>query len=147
MLKNIFFHPPLSALPWAMMVVAFCSEFISLFTRRKAEALQEFSRMLSLLAVFGALLAFISGLLASQSLPESASVQINAHYEVGRLSLFCCIGLAILASLLPVAEKKIQSSLRWVYRFVMIGTVILLAFTGHKGSELREERIKLELSQ
>lgn len=140
--ENIFFHPPLSSIPWAFILIATIVELTSLVFRKKGLGLQEFSRQLSLIAAIGSIIAFMSGLLASNSMPDAVSEVLADHFEFGRLTMFACIGVGALATLLPVAERSVQSKLRWVFRFCLIGTVILIAFTGHEGNELREARIK-----
>lgn len=144
--ENIFFHPPLSSIPWAFILIASITELISLVYRKWALGLQEFSRQLSLIAAIGSVIAFISGLLASNSMPDTVNEILADHFEFGRMSMFACIGVGALAMLLPVAERSVQPKLRWVFRLCLFSTAILIAFTGHEGNELREARIKEALT-
>lgn len=140
--ENIFFHPPISSIPWAFILIATITEFTSFFYEKKRSGMQEFARLLTLVAASGSIFAFLSGLLASQTMPDAVSEVLEDHFELGRMTMFACIGVGILATLLPLAENSVKPKLRWVFRFCLIGTVFLIALTGHEGNELREARIK-----
>jgi uncharacterized membrane protein len=129
-------HPPLSAFPFALIVMAAALEVLAL---RPAWAW--LGRSAGVCIVAGAVfvvLAFLTGYAASEHADQTFQVPDEAiawHHTVGRLLLFCVLPCAALKVISELAKYGVRG-FRAAYFALLAVCLGLVVYTGYLGGQL-----------
>lgn len=129
-------HPPFSAFPLALLVVAATLEVISFF--KPSAALRSAIRVNLVFAVFFVAAAFFSGYWASDAANQTFTIAddvIRKHHSVGRLLLFMILPCAAL-EILSARASHHPKVFRVLYLLSLLFCLGLVVYTGYLGGRL-----------
>lgn len=129
-------HPPLSALPFAFILLLSCLEVVNYWS--PGDWVRKARIFLLLAVVVGTSLSFFSGYQASYlagDISEAASAVLSQHHLIGRLLLFTVITMGIIYAIGTFARRgKIMFSLS--YYMLLLLSLLLVVAAGFLGGGL-----------
>ena len=129
-------HPPVSAFPFALLVVAGLLELVRIFLRR--DWVEHGITVCVAGAVCSAIAAFLTGYSAAERADGTFSIPdevIAQHHNAGRLLLFAVIPCALLrGATIFATHGRIGFSL--AYRALLTVCIGLVVYTGYLGGKL-----------